>query len=136
MFTTFDGPSGEACVARREQSNTPLQALTLLNDTVFLEAAQSLGSQAAALPEESDDARAAWLFARCLSRPPTPTELGLVSRFYATQAGRFAAGELNPALLSGPETATPSAANFTVRRAAWTATARAILNLDEMITKE
>ena len=45
MFTTFDGPSGEACVARREVSNTPLQALTLLNDAVFVEAAQALGRQ-------------------------------------------------------------------------------------------
>src|SRR5690606_36122867 len=54
-FHTFDAPSGEACVARREVSNTPLQALTLLNDEVFIEAAQALGRQAAALeggPEE------------------------------------------------------------------------------------
>ncbi len=44
MFTTFDAPSGEACLARREVSNTPLQALTLLNDTVFVEASQALGA--------------------------------------------------------------------------------------------
>jgi hypothetical protein len=153
MFTTFDGPSGEACVARREQSNTPLQALTLLNDTVFLEAARSLGDWAAAREAESDEARAAWLFNRCLSRPPSPSELSLVTRFYASQASRFAAGELNPALLVGPEppvvashaaSSGPSGAalgaasgvNSVARRAAWTATARAILNLDEMITKE
>src|SRR4029079_15091513 len=43
MFTTFDGPTGEVCVARREVSNTPLQALTLLNDPVFEQAAQALG---------------------------------------------------------------------------------------------
>src|SRR5207302_2501808 len=43
MFTTFDAPSGEACCPRREVSNTPLQALTLLNDAVFVEAAQALG---------------------------------------------------------------------------------------------
>src|SRR4029450_2596145 len=43
MFLTFDGGSGEACLARREVSNTPLQALTLLNDPVFVEAAQALG---------------------------------------------------------------------------------------------
>ena len=50
MFNTFDGPSGEACIARRDVSNTPLQALTLLNDTVILEAAQALGKQLAAQP--------------------------------------------------------------------------------------
>jgi hypothetical protein len=158
MFTTFDGPSGEACVARREQSNTPLQALTLLNDTVFLEAAQALGSQTAALAKESDEARAAWLFARCLSRPPAPAELSLVARFYAAQAARFAAGDLDPTPLAGSTlagstlagstlavptagaapatTSVPAGLNDLARRAAWTATARAILNLDEMITKE
>ena len=44
MFNTFDAPTGEACVARREMSNTPLQALTLLNDAVFIETAQALGA--------------------------------------------------------------------------------------------
>ncbi len=163
MFTTFDGPSGEACVARREQSNTPLQALTLLNDTVFLEAAQALGSQAATREAASVEARAAWLFARCLSRPPSPAELDLVARFYTSQARRFAAGELDPKPLAGlapsepakpaapaaptavvatgPQAVTAASTALTggdavVQRAAWTATARAILNLDEMITKE
>src|SRR5262249_20755874 len=50
MLTTFDGPSGEACIGRREVSNSPLQALTLLNDTMFLEAAQALGRETAAMP--------------------------------------------------------------------------------------
>lgn len=163
MFTTFDGPSGEACVARREQSNTPLQALTLLNDTVFLEAAQALGSQAATREAASVEARAAWLFARCLSRPPSPAELDLVARFYTSQARRFAGGELDPKPLAGlapsepakpaapaapaavvatgPQAVTAASTALTggdavVQRAAWTATARAILNLDEMITKE
>ncbi|MEQ2009535.1 MAG: PSD1 and planctomycete cytochrome C domain-containing protein, partial [Limisphaerales bacterium] len=54
MFNTFDGPSGEACVARRDVSNTPLQALTLLNDTVILEAAQALGRQLATQPGSTE----------------------------------------------------------------------------------
>ncbi len=50
MFTTFDAPSGEVCVARRDVSNSPLQALTLLNDPVFEEGAQALGLMMAAAP--------------------------------------------------------------------------------------
>ena len=57
MFTTFDAPSGEACVARREVSNTPLQALTLLNDAVFIECAQALGRLAAAREGSAESGR-------------------------------------------------------------------------------
>ena len=54
MTATFDGPSGEVCLARRDRSDTPLQALTSLNDTVFIECAQALGQMAAKAP--GDDA--------------------------------------------------------------------------------
>ena len=50
MFNTFDAPSGEFCLAQRESSNTPLQALSLLNDTVILEAAEAMGEQLASTP--------------------------------------------------------------------------------------
>ena len=56
MYATFDAPSGEACLARRESSNSPLQALTLLNDTIFLEAAQALGRWTA-VQSGNDDAK-------------------------------------------------------------------------------
>jgi mono/diheme cytochrome c family protein len=131
MTITFDGPSGEACVARREVSNTPLQALTLLNDTSFVEAAQAIGRQLAAAPAATDT-KARELFRRCLVRPPTPDELKLVVGFYETQRKRFAdkAAELAE-LSAGADVVQPL-----VERAAWTAAARAVLNLDEMVTKE
>src|SRR5207249_10486271 len=69
MFTTFDAPSGEVCVARREVSNTPLQALTLLNDPAFTEAAQALGRVMAAR-EGPVVERVDYLFRRCLTRLP------------------------------------------------------------------
>jgi Protein of unknown function (DUF1553)/Protein of unknown function (DUF1549)/Planctomycete cytochrome C len=128
MFNAFDAPSGEACVARREVSNTPLQALTLLNDTVFVEAAQSLGRSAATQPG-SIETRAAWLFRRCVARGPDEQELRLLVDFYETEKRRFVAKELNPAALAGP------GGGDACDRAAWTALARAVLNLDETIMK-
>ena len=128
LSMTFDGPSGEACVARREVSNTPLQALTLLNDTVFIETAQALGREFAERSGSVDE-RLHLLFRRCLTRPPTDDELALLKRFFDEQSSRLDRKELDAAKLaglSGPNEAP---------RAAWTLTARAIMNLDEAVTK-
>ncbi len=129
MNITFDGPSGEACLARREVSNTPLQALTLLNDTVFIEAAEALGGLAAAQPG-TDEARAGALFRRVLTRPPSGDELARIVAFYQTQKRRLLGKELNAAALAG------KGPGDLTERAAWTAVARALLNLDETVTKE
>jgi hypothetical protein len=128
-FVTFDAPSGEECVARREASNTPLQALTLLNDTAFMECAQALGRSLAAR-EGSAEGRAAWLFRRCLTRPPTDEERAALAKFYRAQKERFERKELDAAKIAGPGDGDAD------ERAAWTATARAVLNLDEFVTKD
>jgi hypothetical protein len=128
MTLTFDGPSGEACVARREVSNTPLQALTLLNDAVFLEAAQALG-KALASRSGSVEERAGYLFRRCVARPPSPDELALITRYYHAQKKRFEAKELDAAALAG------AGEGDVNERAAWTALARTLLNLDEVIAR-
>ncbi|HEX3152192.1 MAG TPA: PSD1 and planctomycete cytochrome C domain-containing protein [Gemmataceae bacterium] len=131
MTTTFDGPSGEACVARRELSNTPMQALTLLNDAVFVEAAQTLGRQMAAAPGATD-VKARELFRRCLIRLATDDELKPIVAFFEAQRKRFADKAAELAELSGGS----DVVQPLIDRAAWTAVARAILNLDEMVTKE
>lgn len=128
MFTTFDAPSGEVCLARRESSNTPLQALALLNDRVFVEAAQALGAQTAA-HAGSDTERLTLLFRRCLTRPPTTGETEQLTRFCADQKARFERKELDPVAVAG------EGAGDAAARAAWTAVARALLNLDEAIVK-
>jgi len=128
MFNTFDGPSGEACVARRDVSNTPLQALTLLNDTVVLEAAQALGRQLAT-QTGNVESRVESLFRRCLTRPPSTEERTQLVKFYEAQRARFAAGELKATDFAGKGDGDAN------DRAAWTALARALLNLDEMIAK-
>ena len=68
-FMVFDGTSGESCTARRNRSNTPLQALTLLNDEMFLEIAQAMaGTVVASDPPEQQVAK---LFRRLMTRPPS-----------------------------------------------------------------
>lgn len=128
LYNTFDAPTGEACVARRDVSNTPLQALTVLNDVVFMEAARALGTELAALPGELD-ARLEAAYLRVLARKPTAEERGIFAQYYEAQRARFAGGGLDPAkLLAGAKA--PSA-----EVAAWTSVARALFNLDETVTK-
>lgn len=142
MFQTFDAPAGTTCVARRELSNSPLQALTLLNDEVFLEAAQFLGRQAADRAGGVRQ-RARWLFRRCLIRPPTAEELSALVDFFAVQREQFLADQSNARKLAAVDnvaegqSATAAEHNDAIAEAAaWIATARALLNLDEMMTKE
>jgi hypothetical protein len=129
MFTTFDAPSGEACVARREASNTPLQALTQLNDTALMECAQALG-RLTAVREGTVEERASWLFRSCLTRPLTGDERASLAAFYRTQKGRFERKELDAAKIAGPGNGDANEC------AAWTVTARAMMNLDEFVTKD
>jgi hypothetical protein len=128
MFTTFDAPSGEVCLARREVSDTPLQALALLNDQVFVEAAQALGKRMASQPG-SVEARIVTLFRRCLTRPPSREEANLLLKFYTAQKERFEKKELDAARVAGMGDGDVNA------RAAWTVLARSLLNLDEAITR-
>ena len=91
IYNTFDGPTGEACVVRREMSNTPLQGLTLLNDLVFVEAHQALGRKIAGREGEVA-ARSARLFRECLTREPTESEQSKLTTFAQKLQARLAAG--------------------------------------------
>ena len=128
MLQTFDGPSGEVCIARRDVSNTPLQALTLLNDQVFMEASQALGKMLTTRPGTAEE-KAVYLFRRCLARPPATEEKTRIVAFYTTQKQRFEKKELDAAAVAGMGEGDPN------ERAAWTTLARTLLNLDEVITK-
>ena len=131
MFATFDGPSGEACVARREVSNTPLQALTLLNDPVFIEAAQALG-RTARRRRPGDEKAAIDLFRRCLDP--------------AADGGRAVDCSCSSTRRSKSGFEREGARRGRDRRAGRGATsssgppgrslARALFNLDEVVTKE
>lgn len=138
MTTTFDGPTGESCLPRREISNSPLQALTLLNDPMFLEIARTLG-QAVAATGDDDTSRLDAVGQRLLSRSFTEEEAGVLLDYLTRQRQRLEAGELDPRALAGLEPAGEAGAadaSAEIReQAAWTLLARAVMNLDEAIVK-
>ena len=143
--TTFDAPTAETCCVRRSRSNTPLQALTLLNDEVWVEAARALGrllvthvDAKSVAPASRDGAAVRGGFLRTLSRPPRPAELDRALRFVMEQRARIENGEIDAAAICGIA-ADKNAEPFpqeVADRAAWTLLARALLNLDEAITRE
>jgi hypothetical protein len=111
----FDAPSREECTCTRNVSNTPQQALTLLNDPTFVEAAQALARNLLA-HHGSDDERLESVSERALARPLKPQELNSLRQFLAEQRA----------------TTQPAATNTEL--AAWTSVCRVILNLHETIT--
>lgn len=134
-LTTFDAPSRELCTARRILTNTPLQALTTLNDPVFFEAAQHLALRMTRLASADIGDRAAHGFRLALSRTPSASELEHLVSFHREERTRFesdlmAAFEATAGIWDG--SANPDLADL----AAWTMVANVLLNLDETITKE
>ena len=128
LFNTFDAPTGEACIARRDVSNTPLQALTLLNDVVFIEAAQALGKVLSAHSGTVED-RVRLGFRRVLTRPPTAEETAMLVGFFEAQKGRFTNHPADAEALVG------QGIGGLAERAAWMALSRALFNLDEAVTR-
>jgi hypothetical protein len=132
MLMTFDAPDSNVCVVRRERSNTPLQALTLLNDTVFVECAQALGRRVLAEAPPGDAERLRYAFRLCVAREPTPAELSRLSRLLGDFRSLCRAKPEEAARLAGQ----PKAGGDVAEAAAWVALARSLLNLDEFVTRE
>jgi hypothetical protein len=129
MLMNFDQPDANAAACRRERSNTPLQALNLLNDPVFVEAAQALAARV--LSQESGDP-AGRLFELALARTPSPREREWVESYLRHQDKLLEqnpkqAEEMFPLEIPG---------HNRIEAASWTALASAILNTDEFITRE
>jgi len=135
-FGLFDAPSREACVVRRSRSNTPLQALALLNDVVYMEAVVEMGKNATLLKEQSPSERATMLFRRMITRPPSPEEVNLLVQFYERQLEQLKQNQKRCQKLLGTAVSSAETDLSQSEWAAWTLVARAILNLDEFVTKE
>lgn len=128
----MDAPSPEVSCVRRERSNTPLQALTLLNDAAFVEAARALALRTLSEAPTSAPHRARLIFRSCLARNPSEDELERLTKFYEASLARFRSGEADPKAVAGSD-----ARGFPPDEvAAFTLLARAVLNLDETITRE
>jgi hypothetical protein len=138
-FMTFDAVSREFCTVRRVRTNTPLQALTMLNDEAFFEAARALAARSAREASttsgrstaQQEHGRADYMFRLCTSRLPTSAESDHIVASYERQLAHYRSKRADAAkVLKEP----PSKGPDQPERAAWTLVANALLNLDETVT--
>ncbi len=131
----FDAPSRQECTAERPTSNTPMQALTLLNDPTYVEAARVFASRIINEGGETPTERINWAYQWALSRLPQPKELEVINALYEKHQSEFTGNlEAAEALVTTGETAATEAVEPN-ELAAWTSVARVILNLHETITR-
>jgi mono/diheme cytochrome c family protein len=134
-FATFDAPSREVCISRRPRSNTPLQALAMLNDPAFLEAARVLAQRVmlhGGAPEQAAD----YAFRLCLARPPTRPERQRLVGLYEQEVKSFQQDRAAADKLLNHGSAERPGNLDTGKLAAWMTVANVLLNLDETLTKE
>jgi len=129
-LVVFDAPDAVTTCTRRGRSTTPLQALTLLNDEAFVEIARGLAARVLQGPAQTDAERIRYAFRLCLVRVPGAVEQARLERLLAEQLDEFQSHPDAAREIAGG--AAPDAG----RLAAWTVVARALLNLDEFITRE
>jgi hypothetical protein len=137
LLHTLDAPSGEHCTPRRDRANTALQALAVLNDPQMVEIAQAFGASLAAHEAAGGDLaaslREAWV--RALTREPEPEERQALAEFVAAQRPRFAADPAAARAAAGLPDDAAVPPDEVLRRAVWTALARALFALDEFVTR-
>jgi hypothetical protein len=139
MLANFDTPNADTSCVRRVRSNTPLQALTTLNETLFVESAQGLGRRMLAEGGKSDDERMAYGFRLCTSRAPTDEECGELVALLEKTRKRIAEGWISPWQIGTGKAEKPAelpAGATPADLGAYAVVARVLLNLDETITKE
>lgn len=138
MLSTFDAPDSTTSCLRRERSNTPLQALTLLNDPVFVECAQALGMRAATKYPEDRAKRVELMFRSCVSRAPRPEEQGRLEELYQEIRSLAEKDPAGAKSLAGEQVSQEGPASKLPIEdlAAGTAVARIVLNLEEFMVRE
>ncbi|SIO22966.1 Planctomycete cytochrome C [Singulisphaera sp. GP187] len=135
MLANFDAPSREECTASRPLANTPQQALTLLNDPTFVEAARVLAVSLVTAKEESDDQRMDRLFRKVLARPARAGETRSLLTFLNSQRSLYASRPDDAKKLLHVGLAPVPPGLNEREAAAWTSVCRVVLNLNETITR-
>ena len=134
-MSTFDAPNRDICIVRRARTNTPLQALVMMNDPVYVEAAQGLARRAIAEGGATPDAKAAFALKACLSRPATDDEVKRLVMLYEQAKAGFVKNPPKAAQFATTPLGPLPAKMDVTDAAAWTVVASVILNLDEMFMK-
>ena len=132
FLVNFDAPSSNVTACRRARSDTPLQALNLLNDPVFSEAAQALAARLLTEVPGEFDRRLEYAYRLCLARPPKPSEQAEMWQYFRQQTQLL---ENDPKAAEALFPASGISANR-VESAAWMGLSSLLLNLDEFITRE
>jgi hypothetical protein len=132
---TFDASTREACNVRESRTNTPLQALALMNDVTFVEAARVLAQRIMTTGGNTADERIAYAFRLATARPPEPRELAVLTARLTEQQVRFRQDQDSAAGLLGTGEAPRNEQLPAAELAAYTTVANLILNLDETITR-
>jgi hypothetical protein len=135
-MSIFDSPTREICTVQRSRTDTPLQALSLLNEVTFVEAARALAQrmilEGGATPEE----RIAWAFKRATSRLPKSNELQVLANGLTARLARYQMDNDDAQKLVAFGSSKPAANVDLNELAAYTLTANVLLNLDEVVTRE
>ena len=137
-MSNLDAPNGDLSCARRVRSNTPLAALTGLNEPIFVEAARALALRILREGGPSDEDRIDYAYLLCVSRLPTETERAAILNLLESRRQRLSEGWLDPReITTGEPGRLPELPADTTPQdaAAWTIVSRVLLNLDETISK-
>ncbi|MEX0679181.1 MAG: DUF1549 and DUF1553 domain-containing protein [Pirellulales bacterium] len=132
MLALFDAPDASMACTRRDRSNTPIQALTLLNDPTFVECARRLARRVLAQEAGDHRDRLARTYQICFSRDPRPDEADVLLRLLEVEISELRADADGARQIAGELPPEADAAEL----AAWTVVCRAILSLDEFVTRE
>ncbi len=136
MLQAFDAPNGDTSCVRRDRSNTPLQALTTLNEPLFLETARALALKTVREGGSADRDRLRFAFRRVVSRLPSDKEADMLLTLLAKQVSKNGANAWELAADDPKNPPSLPAGVTPAQLAAWTTVSRVLLNLDEAITKE